>query len=106
MNGGAKLDRAGDLGARFLAHQIGKPARQLALVGFREAAIEHVRNHQTEHMVAEKLEALIRGSAIARPFERRNVCESAVAQRQILESITDAFFERAAAAAAAGLLAV
>ncbi len=45
----AELDAPGpdpsslaDLGAGFLAHQIGEPPRQLALVGLRKGAIEHV----------------------------------------------------------------
>ena len=99
-----EIDRARDLGAGFLAHQIGEPARQLAFVGFRKGAEQHVGNDQTEHMIAEKLQALIAAGAIARALERGNMRERAFEQRGVGESIADALFERGGAALSAARL--
>src|SRR5581483_6415519 len=46
------LDHARHVRARFLAHEIGKPPRHLAFVRLREGSEQHVRNDQTEHVVA------------------------------------------------------
>src|SRR5262249_3792435 len=43
--------------------QVGEAARELALVGFGKGAVEHVRDGEPEHMVAEKLEPLIAAAA-------------------------------------------
>ena len=100
----AEIDGARDLRAGFLAHQIGEPARQLALVGPRVGAKQHVGNHQAEHVIAEKLHALIGVGAVARALERGNVREPAIEQRGVVEFVADPLLERtvAAAAAAAG----
>ena len=58
----------GDLGAGLLAHQIGEPARQLALVGLGKGAEQHVGNDQAEHVVAEEFQPLIAAGAVARPL--------------------------------------
>src|ERR1700688_3530243 len=50
--------RFGDIGAAFLAHEIGEPLRHFALVGVRERPIQHVGHDQPEHVIAEALQAL------------------------------------------------
>ena len=92
---------AGDLGAGFLAHQIGEPARQLAFVGFGIGAVQHVGNHQAEHVVAEEFEALIAAGAVARALERRNMGQRAFEHCGIGEPIADAIFESGRGALAA-----
>src|SRR5580692_7043013 len=101
---GAKLDGAGDLGAGFLAHQVGEPSRQLTFVGLGEAAKQQVGNHQAQHMVAEEFEPLVGTRTIAHALERGNVSERRFEERRVFELVADAFFERGAAAAAARLL--
>ncbi len=88
-------------GAGFLAHQIGEPARQLAFVGLGESAIEHVGNHQTEHVVAEEFEPLVAAGAIARALERRDVGQCALQHVGLDEAIADAAFKSAGATLAA-----
>ena len=61
---GAEIHARADIGAGFLAHQIGEPARQLAFVRLREGAIEHVGNHQAQHMIAEEFQPLIAVGAV------------------------------------------
>src|SRR5580704_10674683 len=100
-NGGAEIDRARHVGARFLAYQIGQPARQFTLVGFREGAKQHVGNYQAEHVVAEEFQPLVAAGAVATALERRNMRERAVEQSCILEAIADALLKRAVATAAA-----
>ena len=94
----AEVDRARDLGAGFLAHQIGQAARQLALVGARKGAKQHVGNDEAEHVVAKKLETLVAADAAARALERGNVRERAVEQGRVSEAIADALLERPVAA--------
>ena len=74
---GPKIHRARHLGAGFLAHQIGEPARQLAFVGLRESAIEHVGNDQAEHMVAEEFQPLIAVGAGGAAPASAEICVSA-----------------------------
>ena len=95
---------ARDLGAGFLAHQIGKPSRQLALVSLRIGPVQHVGYDKAEHVIAEKFEPLIAAGAIARAFQRGNVGQRAVEQRAVGETITDAVFKGGGAALAAARL--
>ena len=69
---GTKIDRARDLGAGFLAHQIGKPSRQLALLRLRKRREQHVGDREPEHVVAQKFEPLVAAGA-ALPLERGDV---------------------------------
>src|SRR5882757_3128014 len=93
---GAELDaleqsqRLGDVDAALAAHQVGQPLRQLAFVGLGKGAIEHVGNHQAEHVIAEKFEALVAIAAAARRFQRRDMGEGGREQRRIGELMTDA----------------
>src|SRR5882757_1252359 len=93
---GAELDaleqsqRLGDVDAALAAHQVGQPLRQLAFVGLGKGAIEHVGNHQAEHVIAEKFEALVAIAAAARRFQRRDMGEGGGEQRRIGELMTDA----------------
>ena len=48
-----------DLWLAILAHEIGEPFRQFALVGPRIGPIQHVRDDQSEHVVAEEFQPLI-----------------------------------------------
>ena len=75
----AEIDRARDVGAGFLAHQIGEPARQFALVGLGKGAKQHVGDDKPEHVVAEEFEPLIAAGAVA-AGERRDVRQRAVEQ--------------------------
>src|ERR1700728_4560490 len=96
----AEIDGARDFSARLLAHEIGEPARKLALVRARESTKEHVENDKAEHVIAEELEPLVACRAVARAFERGDVRKRAVEQRGVGESIADAFLEQAVAATA------
>ena len=92
---GTEIHRPAHLGAGFLAHQIGQPARQFAFVRLGKGAIEHVGNHQAENVVAEEFQPLIAAAAILRPArQRRNVGERAFEQRLVGEFIADPFLER------------
>ena len=97
----AEIDGARDLGAGLLAHQIGQAARQLALVGLRKSAKQHVGNDEAEHVIAKELEPLVAAGAVARALERGDVRERAVEQRRVGEPIADALLERTVAAPAA-----
>ena len=83
-----------DIGAAFLAHEIGEPLRQFALVGVRKGAIQHVGDDQPEHVVAEKFEPLIAVGALARGFQRRDMRERGRQQLWIGELVADARLER------------
>ena len=91
----AEIHGARHLRAGLLAHQIGEPARQLALVGAREGAIEHVGDDQAEHVVAKEFQALIAGAAIA-AGQGGNVGERAVKQGLVGELVADPLLERVA----------
>src|SRR5215212_1585947 len=54
-----QAERFCDVGAAFLAHEIGEAFRQFALVGSRIGPIQHVGDDQPEHVIAEKFETLI-----------------------------------------------
>ena len=87
---GPKIHGSGDIGAGFLAHQVGEPAREFSFIGLRKGAIEHVGNHQTEHVIAEKFEPLITGGAVLRAAgQRRNVRERTLKQGLVGEFIAD-----------------
>src|SRR5690348_5438300 len=58
-------ERFRHIGTAFLAHEIGKPLRQFTFVGPRIGAIQHVGNDKSEHVVAEKLQALVAVGAVA-----------------------------------------
>ena len=49
-----QTERLGNIGAALLAHQFGKSLGQFALVGIREGVIEHVGDHEPEHVVTEE----------------------------------------------------
>ncbi len=91
---GPEIHRARNLRAGFLAHQIGQPARQFALVRLRKGAIEHVGNDQAEHMVAEKFQALVAVGAGGAARQRGNMRDRAFQQRLIGEFIADPVLER------------
>ncbi len=55
-----------DLGAGLAAHEIGEPTRQLALLRLGKSGIEHCRDGDAEHPVAQKLEPLVGGVALGR----------------------------------------
>ena len=97
LSTGPKIHVAGDVGAGFLAHQIGEPARQFAFVGLGEGAVEHVGDDQPEHVVAEKFQPLVACGAIVRAAsKRRNMRERALQQRLIGEFIADPLFQSGA----------
>ena len=58
---------ARDVGAGFLAHQIGQPTRQFAFLGVGKLRAQHVRHCETQHAVAEKLQPLIGFARAAAP---------------------------------------
>src|SRR5262249_29458702 len=92
-------DRARHVGAGFLAHEVGETARKLALVGLRARAKQLVRDDKPEAMVAEDLEPLVGGGAIAHAVESGNVGQRLLEQGRFPETIADAILELAAAAA-------
>src|ERR1700736_174364 len=67
----AKLDvveqpkRFCHVSAALLAHEIGKPLRQFALVGVRKGAIQHIGDAQPEYVIAQEFETLIAVAALA-----------------------------------------
>ena len=65
LDRGAEFNRNGNFSAGLLAHEVGEPSRQLAFVGFRKAAEQHVRNDEAKYVVAEKLKPLIGASVSA-----------------------------------------
>ncbi len=99
----AEIDRARHVGAGLLAHQVGEPARHLALVRLRKRAEQHVGDDQPEHVVAEKFEPLIAAGAVARAGQGGDVGERLLEQRSGLEPVADAVFELKRADAAAPL---
>ena len=92
LHRGAEIDRARHVGAGLAPHQIGEPARQLALVRLGKGAKQHVGDGEAEHVVAEEFEALI-AAAAARAGERRDVRQRAVEQRLVGEAVADPLFE-------------
>src|SRR5215831_4162929 len=95
---GAELDhrpevhRMGNLGAALATHQVGEPARQLALVRLGEGTKQHVGDDEAEDVVAEELQPLIAAdAALAR--QRRDVGERAVEQRLLGKAVADPLFE-------------
>src|SRR4029079_6334488 len=70
-----QTERLCDIGATLLAHAIGEPFGQFALVGVRKRAIQHVGHDQPEHMIAEEFKALVTLGAIARGLERGHMRE-------------------------------
>src|SRR5262245_55892622 len=67
----AKPDQARDIGAGFLAHQVGEPTGQLAFVRARKVTEQHVRDDQPQHVVTQEFKPLVaRPAALARPCER------------------------------------
>src|SRR5438445_2263728 len=52
-------ERFCDIGAAFLAHEIGETLGQFALVGPRIGAIQHVGDDQPKHVIAEEFQPLI-----------------------------------------------
>ena len=89
-----QAERFRDVGAAFLAHEIGQTFRQFALVGIRKRAIQHVGHDQPEHVVAEKFEALVALGAVARGLERGHMRERGGQQRGIAELVADARLDR------------
>ena len=92
----AEIDRAGDVGAGLLAHEIGEAPRQLAFVRGREAAEQEFRHHEPEHVIAEKLQTLVASDPVL-AAERRNVGQRAVEERGVGKSVADLLFEVAPA---------
>ena len=90
----ADVDRARDLGAGLLAHEIGEAARQLAFVGLRKGAEQHVGDDEAEDVVAEEFETLVAVDAGA-ARGGRDVRQRPLEQRLVGEVIADALFERA-----------
>src|SRR5665647_2397535 len=72
----------------------GEPARQLALIGFRECAIEHVGNDQAEHVIAEEFQALVAVGAGGAARKRGNMRDRTLQQRLIGELVADPLLER------------
>src|SRR5665213_2429916 len=85
---------ARNLGAGFLSHQIGQPARQLALVRLGKRVIKHVGNDQAEYMVAEEFQALVAVGAGGPAGQRGNMRDRALKQSFIGEFIADPILER------------
>jgi hypothetical protein len=70
LDGLIQSERFRNIGAGLTPHQISESFGQFALVGLRKCPIEHVRDDQTEHMIAEKFEPLIAVGAAARGLRR------------------------------------
>src|SRR3954470_19823331 len=69
-------ERLCDVGTAFLAHEIGKPFRQFALVGAGIGAVQHVRDDQPENVITAELQPLIAVGAMAgRGLQGGNVGE-------------------------------
>src|SRR5262245_61507511 len=66
-----------NLGAGFLAHQIGQTPRELSLVRSWKSAIEHVRDDKAKNVIAEEFKPLIAGRTIA-PRQRGDVRQGAL----------------------------
>jgi hypothetical protein len=66
-----------------LAHQVGADARQVTLVGAREALVQQAGHRQVEHGVAEEFEALVVLGAAAAVGERTQQ------QARLLEPMTE-----------------
>ena len=98
-----KVDGAGNVGTRLLAHQVGKAARHLALVGLGKGAEQHVGDDQTQHVVAEEFQALVGAGAVARAGERGDVGQRLLQHRRVPEAVSDALLEGGRATAAAFL---
>ena len=92
LDGGAEIDRARDVGAGLLAHEIGEPARQLAFVRRREAAKQQIGDHEPEHVIAEKLETLVASDPVL-AAQRRDVGQCAVEERGVRKGMADLLFE-------------
>ncbi len=83
-------ERLGDVGAALLAHEVGEPLRQFALVGLRERPEQHVRDDQAEHVVAEEFQPLVAVSTVAAGgLQRGDMGERGGQQRGIGERIAD-----------------
>jgi hypothetical protein len=72
-----------DLGAALAAHEIGEAARQVALVGFGKGGVEHVGDGETEHAVAQELQALVAARAARGGADvgQRDLQHRAIAER-------------------------
>ena len=88
LDGFIQPERLGNIGAGFAAHQIGETLRQLSFVRFRERPIEHVRDDQTQDVIAEELQPLI-AVASANGLQCRDMSKSGRQQRRIGERVPD-----------------
>src|SRR5207302_1102692 len=59
-----------------------------------KGAKQHVRDHQTKHVIAEELEPLIAAAAVAHPGHCGNMRERLLQQRRVAETIADAGLDR------------
>ena len=93
-DGGAEIDGARNVRAGLAPHQVGEPARQLALVGLGIGAEQHVGDGKPEHVVAEKLKPLIAAAAPVLAHQGRDMREPAFQQRGLGKSVPDPLLER------------
>ena len=85
--------RARHVRAGLAPHQVGEPARQLALVAARKGAVEHVRDREPEHVVAEKFEPLIAAAASLLRRRGRHMGQRALEDRLVGKRVADLAFE-------------
>src|SRR6185369_7615091 len=88
-------ERFCDVGAAFLAHEIGEPFRQFALVGPRIGPIQHIGDDQPEHVIAEEFQPLIAVGAMAgRGLQGGDMGKGGRQQRGIGKFVADASLDR------------
>src|SRR5690348_14576017 len=88
-----EIHRSRDFGASLLAHKIGKSARELAFIGLWKSAVEHIGDHEAQHMIAKKFEPLIAGGPIS-SGEGGNMRQGALKQILVGKFVADRAFER------------
>src|SRR5437016_8588727 len=100
-------ERFRDVGAAFLAHEIGEPFRQFALVSPRIGAIQHVGDDQPEHVIAEEFQPLIAVGAMAgRRLQGGDMGKGGRQQRGVRKFVADASLDRGSGRLGPGLAAL
>src|SRR5438552_3481234 len=100
-------ERFRDVGAAFLAHEIGEPFRQFALVGPWIGAIQHVGDDQPEHVIAEEFQPLIAVGAMAgRRLQGGDMGKGGRQQRGVRKFVADASLDRGSGRLGPGLAAL